>query len=79
MPAKTCNSARNGKKKTVLSYTVLVGSGPGWSMQVEKQYRGTMEGHREVLCQSSNTAEVTSEKHWLVITQSCTSLIHIKN
>lgn len=48
MPVETCNSARKGKK-TTLSYTVLVGSDPSRSLQVENQYRGTTEGHRQIL------------------------------
>lgn len=78
MPVETCNSPRNGKK-TILSYTVLVSSDPSWSLQEEKQYRGTTEGHNQILSQSSNTAEVTSDEHRLVIIQSCMSLVHLKN
>lgn len=38
IPAKNCNSARNGRKKTIPTYTMLVCSGPGCSLQVEKRY-----------------------------------------
>jgi len=44
IPAKNCNSARNGRETAIPSYTILVCSGPGWSLQVEKQYGDPQKG-----------------------------------